>query len=158
MCDVFYCPCLTFTSGRVLSMWLLYLSLNFQRHHRSAKCLEAKFISLMILNLCLCFLKMLHAPREEIPILDKRRRYIVLTESSLYWDGLAGVAKLDFSRMPSRAAAQLLEDMRAGADGRAWLVCSSTGRVGVLKFTLKEVLLSFLHHPYFYTLSRDQVI
>lgn len=101
---------------------------------------------------------MLHAPREEIPILDKRQRYIVLTESSLYWDGLAGVAKLDFSRMPSRAAAQLLEDMRAGADGRAWLVCSSTGRVGVLKFTLKEVLLSFLHHPYFYTLSRDQVI
>lgn len=100
-------------------------------------------------------LKMLHAPREEIPILDKRRRYIVLTESSLYWDGLAGVANLDFSRMPSRAATQLflLEDMRAGADGRAWLVCSSTGRVGVLKFTLKEVLLSFLHHHLF-TLSQ----
>jgi hypothetical protein len=89
--------------------------------------------------------KMLHAPCKIIPILHSERQYIVLTENSLYWDGLRKeVKQLDFSRMPSRAAKQLflLEDMQAGADGRAWLVCSSTGRVGVLKFCLIDVCTS----------------
>jgi len=92
--------------------------------------------------------KMLYAPRETIPIFHPKRRYIVLTEDSLYWDSLRKeVNQLDFSRMPSSSAKQLflLEDMRAGADGRAWLVCSSTGRVGVLKFLLIDKPNDQLH-------------
>ena len=46
--------------------------------------------------------------------------------------------KLQWSRVPRAKNLLLLEDLGVGHSGRVWLVCSKSGLVGVLKFSVAE--------------------
>ena len=64
---------------------------------------------------------------------------IQVTEDSFFWckrPEAAASDKLQWKRVPTSKKLLLLEDLGVGRSGRVWLVCSPSGRVGVLKFSV----------------------
>ncbi len=82
-------------------------------------------------------LKMASSPHEKVKLIDSERPYIIMNKKEWVW------AKVKFPRkfalnyaMPMSNTQKfiLIADFRGGADGRVWMVCSISGRVGVIKF------------------------
>jgi hypothetical protein len=64
---------------------------------------------------------------------------IEVTEESFFWCKRPKPAldeNLKWSKVPNAAKVLLLEDLGVGHSGRVWLVCSRSGLVGVLKFSV----------------------
>lgn len=64
---------------------------------------------------------------------------IEVTEESFFWRKRPKAAldeNLKWSKVARAAKVLLLEDLGVGHSGRVWLVCSRTGSVGVLKFSV----------------------
>lgn len=62
---------------------------------------------------------------------------IQVTEDTLYWCRRPDAAKnenLQWTQVPNASRLLLVEDLGVGSSDRVWLVCSSSGLVGVLKF------------------------
>jgi len=96
----------------------------------------------LIPTLISVILKMFHSPHDPVPLVDLKRSYISVTETSWFWIGsLPKEFTLKFSKMPTAAAKSLilLRDLRGGAHGRVWLACSTTGLVCVIKFPKRKV-------------------
>jgi hypothetical protein len=85
-------------------------------------------------------LKMYHSPREQVPLLDKKRSYIAMNKTSWFWTLSVDIEELDFSKLPKVGAQNLLllQDLGGGAHGRTWLTCSTTGKVCVIKFAQED--------------------
>ncbi len=86
-------------------------------------------------------LKMAASPHETVKLIDSERPYIIMTKDKWIW------AKVKFPRnfalnyaMPTSNTQKfiLIADFRGGADGRVWMVCSMSGRVGVIKFPQED--------------------
>ena len=64
---------------------------------------------------------------------------IQVTEETFFWckrPKAAAIDKLQWARVPRAKNVLLLEDLGVGRSGRVWLVCSASGLVGVLKFSV----------------------
>lgn len=92
--------------------------------------------------LCSVLHKMAASPVAPVQLVDRDRPYIVLDADEWTWTtlelpkGVRAERFLDYTRMPTRAAGRflLLRDLHGGADGRVWMVCTTSGLVGVIKF------------------------
>lgn len=92
--------------------------------------------------LCSVLHKMAASPVADVPLVDCQRPYIVLDESEWTWTtlhlpkGVRADRFLNHACMPTRQAGSflLLRDLYGGADGRVWMVCTTSGLVGVIKF------------------------
>ncbi len=83
-------------------------------------------------------LKMCSSPHDKVELIDPNRPYIIMSKDQWRW------AKMKFKpsfslkyRNPPRRDTNtfiLIADFRGGAHGRVWMVCSTSGRVGVIKF------------------------
>jgi hypothetical protein len=66
---------------------------------------------------------------------------IQVTQSSFFWckrPVATFVDRLQWTKVPRAKNLLLLEDLGVGHSGRVWLVCSASGLVGVLKFSVAE--------------------
>ncbi|EAL71813.1 hypothetical protein DDB_G0271366 [Dictyostelium discoideum AX4] len=79
--------------------------------------------------------------KSEIPLLDGKRMYIQVVQSSWFWVNIKIKKLLYFIDTPLKLvkACVLLYDLKGGAHGRVWLCCASAGvlegHVFVLKFS-----------------------
>ncbi|KAM9972606.1 hypothetical protein ACTFIR_011973 [Dictyostelium discoideum] len=87
-------------------------------------------------------MKMYYSRRKsEIPLLDVKRMYIQVVQSSWFWVNIKIKKLLYFIDTPLKLvkACVLLYDLKGGAHGRVWLCCASAGvlegQVFVLKFS-----------------------
>ncbi|MHB1873112.1 MAG: hypothetical protein ACYCT1_20035 [Steroidobacteraceae bacterium] len=72
-------------------------------------------------------------------LIDSNRPYIIMDEQTWYWATIPEFSKEEFvlsTRIPPKSVKKLvlLEDYRAGEDGRVWLTCSMKGNLCVIKF------------------------
>ena len=73
--------------------------------------------------------------------IEAAQMVIQVTEDTLYWCRRPDAAKnenLQWTKVPNASRLLLVEDLGVGSSGRVWLVCSSSGLVGVLKFCILE--------------------
>ncbi|KAM9969105.1 hypothetical protein ACTFIW_003389 [Dictyostelium discoideum] len=91
-------------------------------------------------------MKMYYSRRKsEIPLLDVKRMYIQVVQSSWFWVNIK-IKKLDYfidTPLNLVKACVLLYDLKGGEHGRVWLCCASTGvlegHVFVLKFSKSKI-------------------
>ncbi len=96
----------------------------------------------LIAMLCSALHKMAASPIEPVQLVDRTRPYILLDQEEWTWTtlelkkGIRPERFLNYSRMPTSAAGRflLLRDLHGGADGRVWMVCTTSGLLGVIKF------------------------
>ena len=89
--------------------------------------------------LCTTILKMYHAPRSEVSLIDKKRPYIIMDKSQWWWSkiGVEDESNLYHSVLPSANKFTLLVDLREGADGRVWRACTDSGLGCCIKFPMR---------------------
>lgn len=96
----------------------------------------------LITVVCSALHKMSASPIEPVQLVDRARPYILLDQEEWTWttlelkEGVRTERFLQYSRMPTKAATRflLLQDLHGGADGRVWMVCTTSGLLGVIKF------------------------
>lgn len=89
--------------------------------------------------LCTVILKMYHAPRSEVRLIDKNRPYIIMDETQWSWGKIVveDESNLYHSVLPSANKFTLLADLREGADGRVWRACTDSGLGCCIKFPMR---------------------
>ncbi len=100
----------------------------------------------LVAMLCSALHMMVDSPIESVALVDRNRPYIVLDKDQWTWgklelkEGVRPESFLKYSLMPTRRAEKflLLRDLRGGKYGRVWMVCTTSGRVGVIKFSHSE--------------------
>lgn len=89
--------------------------------------------------LCTTLLKMYHAQRSEVRLVDKNRPYIIMDETQWSWGKIVveDESSLYHSVLPSANKFTLLADLREGADGRVWRACTDSGLGCCIKFPMR---------------------